>query len=174
MDRRAYLRMMCVAGLVLVLVATGGCKRKQKPLATDLGTPASSSQQTEGLPEVPLDQLQWSPSADLQKVYFDYDSFALRADTINILNENAKVMKTKAANVYFQIEGHCDERGTQEYNLALGEKRALAVREYLAKVGVPADRILTISYGEERPEKEGHDESAWKWNRRAQFNEATR
>ena len=73
-----------------------------------------------------------------------------------------------------QIEGHCDERGTQEYNLALGEKRALAVRDYLMNLGVSGGRLVTISYGEESPVAMGSDESAWKQNRRSQFNKATR
>jgi peptidoglycan-associated lipoprotein len=64
------------------------------------------------------------------------------------------------------VEGHCDERGTAEYNLALGEHRAKAVRDYLVAAGIPANRIATISYGEERPFVTGHDEGAWKWNRR--------
>jgi peptidoglycan-associated lipoprotein len=67
------------------------------------------------------------------------------------------------------IQGHCDERGTVEYNLALGEKRAKAARDYLVDLGISADRIRTISYGEERPANPGHDESAWSQNRRAEF-----
>jgi len=71
-----------------------------------------------------------------------------------------------------QIEGHCDERGTQEYNLALGEKRALAVREYLMSMGVSGDRMVTISYGEEDPQDTAHTEAAWSKNRRSEFNQA--
>jgi peptidoglycan-associated lipoprotein len=67
------------------------------------------------------------------------------------------------------LEGHCDERGTAEYNLALGERRAKAVKDYLIAAGIPADRVSTISYGKERPFVLGHDESAWKWNRRGHF-----
>jgi peptidoglycan-associated lipoprotein len=74
--------------------------------------------------------------------------------------------------VIVQVEGHCDERGTQEYNLALGEKRALATREHLIKLGIPADRIITISYGEEMPAIQGGGESAWAQNRRCEFNKA--
>jgi peptidoglycan-associated lipoprotein len=67
------------------------------------------------------------------------------------------------------VEGHCDERGTSEYNLGLGDRRAKAVREYLVAAGVDGGRIRTISYGKERPFVQGHDESAWRWNRRAHF-----
>ncbi len=69
-------------------------------------------------------------------------------------------------NLKLTIEGHCDERGTAEYNLALGERRAKAGKDYLVAAGIPADRITTISYGKERPFVLGHDENAWKWNRR--------
>ena len=71
-----------------------------------------------------------------------------------------------------QIEGHCDERGTQEYNLALGERRALAVRGHLMKLGISGERLLTISYGEESPASAGHSEEAWQQNRRSEFNKA--
>jgi len=69
------------------------------------------------------------------------------------------------------VEGHCDERGTQEYNMALGERRALAVRDYLINLGVPGQNLLTISYGEERPVDPGHNEAAWAKNRRAEFSQ---
>jgi peptidoglycan-associated lipoprotein len=88
------------------------------------------------------------------------------------LRDNADKIK-QVPGVMIQIEGHCDERGTQEYNLALGEKRALAVRDHLIQLGISPSRLVTISYGEESPEVEGHDESAWKFNRRCEFNKAT-
>ena len=115
------------------------------------------------------DSLLWNKATGLQIVFFDFDSNALRPDAIDTLNKNSDKIK-QVPNVKIQIEGHCDERGTQEYNLALGERRALAVRDYLVKVGVSGDRLLTISYGEEKPAVEGHDESAWSQNRRAEFN----
>ncbi len=104
----------------------------------------------------------------LKDVFFDYDRAVVRDDQKAALNDNAGWLKanTKAK---LLIEGHCDERGTAEYNLALGERRAKAVKDYLVGAGIPPDRISTISYGEERPFVLGHDESAWKWNRRAHF-----
>lgn len=172
MVKHPYLRMLCVLGLIVLLVAAGGCKKKQPPINPDLGGGTQTGGGGgDGQPALDLDSLLWNEATGLQKVYFDYDSFALRPDAISTLNANAEKIK-QAGNVAIQIEGHCDERGTQEYNLALGEKRALAVRDYLIKLGVSGDRLVTISYGEERPAQEGHDEGAWKFNRRAQFNKA--
>ncbi len=105
---------------------------------------------------------------ELQKIYFDYDSAALKPAAKANLERGAEWLK-RTPKVNVQVEGHCDERGTNEYNLALGERRALAARRYLVSLGIAQDRIFTISYGEERPAVEGHDESAWKFNRRAEF-----
>lgn len=162
--------------LGLVAALAGGCKHRPPqtitPPETSSSTGAEKTTGGEGLPEVDQDKLLWSPATGLQKVYFDYNSFALRPDAIKTLTENAEKIK-QVPNVMIQIEGHCDERGTQEYNLALGEKRALAVRDYVIKLGISGDRMVTISYGKERPVAEGHDESAWKQNRRCEFNKAT-
>ncbi len=98
-------------------------------------------------------------------VYFDYDSANIRADSESTLKkfvEFAKANDVKGVTV----EGHADERGTREYNLALGDRRAVAVKKYLAGLGVDAGQITTISYGKERPAVEGHDEAAWAKNRR--------
>lgn len=107
-------------------------------------------------------------SRELQPIYFDYDSSALKSQAKAKLERAADWLKMNPR-VNVQIEGHCDERGTNEYNLSLGERRALAARRYLVSLGISQDRIFTISYGEERPAKEGHDESAWKANRRDEF-----
>jgi peptidoglycan-associated lipoprotein len=100
------------------------------------------------------------------RVYFDFDSSAVREDGRATLSKQAAWLK-QYTNYPITIEGHCDERGTREYNLALGERRANAVRQYLIAQGLPADRIKTISYGKERPEVVGSDEGAWARNRRA-------
>jgi peptidoglycan-associated lipoprotein len=174
MNTKQMAKIMVVMALCLMLVAAGGCKHGKKgvvePKLTE--TPPATSGQNP-LP-TGIDHINWQARSDLAKIYFDYNKFSLRADAIKTLNANAEIMKKDASNVMFQIEGHCDERGTQEYNLALGEKRALACRDYLIKVGIPGDRIVTISYGKERPEKEGRDESAWKFNRRCQFDSGTK
>lgn len=100
------------------------------------------------------------------RVYFDTDQSTVRADGRATLDKQAAWLK-QYGNYAITIEGHCDERGTREYNFALGERRAQAVRQYLIAQGLPADRIKTISYGKERPEVVGSDEGAWARNRRA-------
>jgi peptidoglycan-associated lipoprotein len=101
-------------------------------------------------------------------VHFDFDSAAIKPTERSKIDAVAQVLKSKP-NTKVQVEGHCDERGTEEYNRALGERRALAVREYLINAGISADRIFTISYGEDRPVDPGHNEAAWAKNRRAEF-----
>jgi peptidoglycan-associated lipoprotein len=104
----------------------------------------------------------------LKDVFFDFDKAVVREDQKAALNDNVGWLKANPG-AKVLLEGHCDERGTAEYNLALGERRAKAVKDYLVGAGIPADRVSTISYGEERPFVLGHDESAWKWNRRGHF-----
>jgi len=101
----------------------------------------------------------------LKDVFFDFDKSNIRDDQKAALNDNVGWLKVNGQ-AKITIEGHCDERGTAEYNLGLGERRAKAVKDYLVAAGVAADRVATISYGKERPFVLGHDESAWKWNRR--------
>jgi len=105
-------------------------------------------------------------SSLLKDVYFDYDKYDTRPGDVAILKENAAMLK-KYPTVKIQIEGHCDERGTNEYNLALGERRANSTKNYLISLGIPSDRVSTISYGEEKPLDPGHREEAWAKNRRA-------
>jgi len=105
---------------------------------------------------------------DLKPIHFDFDRYAIRAGDAAILDANARWLNANA-NQLALIEGHCDERGTNEYNLALGERRAKATMDYLMSRGVAASRITTVSYGEERPLCTGHDEACWSQNRRAQF-----
>jgi len=104
----------------------------------------------------------------LKDVFFDFDRSVVRNEQKAALNDNAGWLKENSG-AKIIVEGHCDERGTAEYNLALGERRAKAVKDYLVGAGIAPDRVSTISYGKERPFVLGHDESAWKWNRRAHF-----
>ena len=105
-------------------------------------------------------------SSLLKDIYFDFDKYDIRPGDMAILKGNAELLK-KYHKVKIQIEGHCDERGTNEYNLALGERRANSTRNYLLSIGVSPERISIISYGEERPLDSGHTEDAWTKNRRA-------
>jgi peptidoglycan-associated lipoprotein len=107
-------------------------------------------------------------SSPLKDVYFDFDRYDLTADARTVLRANADWLKSNPA-ARVEIEGHCDERGTNEYNLALGAKRAQAARDYLANLGVNSDRLSTISYGEEIPVCKESNEACWKQNRRDRF-----
>jgi len=104
----------------------------------------------------------------LKDAFFDFDKFNVRADQRDTLAADAEWLK-KYPKVKIQIEGHCDERGTAQYNMALGEKRAQAVKDYVTSLGVDPSRIETVSYGKERPFVKGHNEEAWAQNRRGHF-----
>ena len=105
---------------------------------------------------------------ELADVFFEYDMYELPADMRRVLQGNARYLKAHSS-ARLTLEGHCDERGTNEYNLALGQRRAEAVKDYLVDLGVEASRLQTISYGEERPFEMGQNESAWRQNRRVHF-----
>jgi peptidoglycan-associated lipoprotein len=109
-----------------------------------------------------------SDESPLASIYFDYDRFALRSDAQSTLKSNAQLMRDNSS-WQIQIEGNCDERGSDEYNLALGKKRAEAAKSYLMDLGIDSSRISTISYGEENPAAQGSDEMAWSRNRRDDF-----
>ena len=104
----------------------------------------------------------------LETIHFDFDQYVLTDDSKSILVNNAGLLRSAPA-VKILIEGHCDERGSDEYNLALGEKRALATKNYLVSLGVGAERMSVISYGEEMPFDSAHNKAAWAKNRRANF-----
>jgi peptidoglycan-associated lipoprotein len=104
----------------------------------------------------------------LEKVFFEFDAYTLTPEAREILARNAEWLRQNPA-AKLTIEGNCDERGSDEYNLALGQRRAEAVKNYLVSLGVAAERLSSTSYGEERPAAAGSDESAWSQNRRAEF-----
>ena len=105
----------------------------------------------------------------LEAVYFDFDSAAIRDDQRPTLQANVGAVNQHAEWKTVVLEDHCDEQGSEEYNLALGERRANSVKQYLVDSGVSGARIDTVSFGESKPAVQGHDESAWKWNRRVEF-----
>jgi peptidoglycan-associated lipoprotein len=104
-----------------------------------------------------------------ETVYFDFDKSDLRQDARNTLSKNAEVMLKSKLTAKIKIEGHCDERGSAEYNLALGERRAKSAMQYLITLGVQPERLSVISYGKEKPAVQGNSEEAWAKNRRAEF-----
>jgi len=158
-----------VLGSVLLLAGAlllAGCPKKPE-VATGAPRAEAPAPVPEARPE-PAPPAPAPAKEPLQDVFFDFDKAVIRDDGKKSLNENIQWLKANPA-VQIRVEGHCDERGTNEYNLALGERRAKAVRDYLVAGGIDAKRISTVSYGEERPFVQGHDESAWKGNRRGHF-----
>lgn len=164
--------MMFVMALValMAIAGCGGKKATTAPPPTEPQTGSTTPPVEENIPAAtndPATSDQLDPSS-MVDAFFDYDSYSLSSEAKGTLETNAKALKAvSAGNV--TIEGHCDERGTSAYNLALGEKRANAAKEYLVALGVNASRLNTVSYGKERPFDDGHDESAWAKNRRAHF-----
>lgn len=158
--------LMALLGLGIVLAITDCSKKDVKEdepaiSAGSEGTPATP-EGTVGAGEA------GQAAAELETVYFAYDSYKLSSESREQLKRSAEWMKANAS-ASVQVEGHCDERGTTEYNLALGERRANAAKDYLVRLGVDPSRLSIISYGEERPVDPGHDEAAWSKNRRAAF-----
>jgi len=103
----------------------------------------------------------------MNDIYFDFDKYSIRSGDAEILKKNYDWFSANSARA--KVEGHCDERGTVEYNLVLGQKRADSAKSYMAKLGVDEKRMDTISYGKEKPLDPGHNEAAWAKNRRVHF-----
>lgn len=169
---RSVLMIAAVAGVALL----AGCAKKavEQPPTPATPPPAPTTPAPAPATPTPPTPAPSTPSTpavtvtDLQPAFFDYDSDALRDDARATLDRDAKLLRDNAS-WKIVIEGHCDERGTVEYNQALGERRAQAARDYLAQAGIDAGRMRIISYGKERPFSDGHDEAAWSQNRRAHF-----
>ena len=145
--------------------------RRTRPPLRRAGHASRSRSRPSRLPSDPLSATDIDTinrNSPFQPVFFAYDRRTIDAAGQQALNGNAELMK-KYPTWIITIEGHSDERGTAEYNLALGERRALAARNYLVSLGVPADRLRTVSYGKEFPFEPGHDEGSWAKNRRAHF-----
>jgi len=169
--KSGWMKLLVVAELVCAVGLTGGCKKK-KPGAggtgdDNIGGIIGSDVYGEGLGGRPGDDASYA-EGQFQSVYFDYDSAQINPSERTKIEEVANNLRSNSQQGIV-VEGHCDERGSNEYNLALGERRALAVRAYLIGLGVDGSRIQTKSYGEERPAVPGHDEDAWSRNRRAEF-----
>jgi peptidoglycan-associated lipoprotein len=157
--------LLAVSSMVVV-AGCGGKKAMDEP--TEAAQPAPVEEVQEPAVEETKTPVQDLSPIALSDAFFAFDSYALSAEAKGTLEANAREMK-RVTDKMISIEGHCDERGTKAYNLALGEKRANAARDYLVAMGVNASRISTVSYGKERPFDPGHDETAWAKNRRAHF-----
>ena len=177
------------AGYLVVLscamLAAGGCASKEMvkkdesiaPSASSTVKPPAKTETTKAMPvkeqHVKQEPLNATSGTEQMKeainsIYFDFDKYNLSEASRAALVKDANLLR-KESSEKIRIEGNCDERGSDEYNLALGEKRAKAAMEYLVTMGIPADHLSLISYGKEKPADPGHDEAAWAKNRRDDF-----
>jgi peptidoglycan-associated lipoprotein len=187
------MRRQAQAQVVLVLLLTvlvGACGKKTPPVARPMPPPTTNTgggappappeppqpvAEPVPVPPMPVEDTIGARSLDdlnrdspLRPLFFGLDSADVSPEGQQVLQANAAVLK-KYPTWQVTIEGHCDERGTAEYNLALGERRALAAKNYLVSLGVPADKVRTVSYGKEFPFDPAHEDAAWSKNRRAHF-----
>jgi len=190
--RKTFLMLLILTIACGLALSIGGCAKKKTTSAEEMGTAVEEKVPQPGEPgyekiyeesmaakqesldtqassmEKGQEILEGRTSGPLLPVYFDFDKSNIRQDQRARLEKNAEYLKqNKMAKV--RIEGNCDERGTNEYNMALGERRAINAKKYLANLGIHSDRLHTISYGEEKPLLHGHDELSWAQNRRDDF-----
>lgn len=169
----SFVAMCAIVGAILVVA---GCSQK-KIIKGEEGTGATGQVPlgaAESLDAQPVESksnfriMEGRTTGPMLPIYFDYNMDAIRVDQQSRIETNALYLRANPDAVV-TIEGNCDERGTNEYNLALGDRRALQVKEYLASMGVNGSNLSTLSYGEEKPLNLGHDELAWSQNRRVDF-----
>lgn len=164
-------RILILTAFVIVgaLLVASGCGKKPQPGTDVTEEPTGTQEEPIQSTDTPGDEPGDTPAAaELTDVFFDYDKYNLRADARSTLESNAQFLLADPS-IGLTLEGHCDERGTVEYNLALGERRAQSVKDYLVEFGIDPSRLMTVSYGEERPFALGHNESSWSQNRRVHF-----
>jgi peptidoglycan-associated lipoprotein len=159
-------RMMLVVTAVLLFVGSGCAKQPDMMSPSALG--AGDSYADRALWGSRPDVNEYTASADLPDIHFNFDKYAIRPDAARMLEASAAWLKVNPK-VLVLIEGHCDERGTSEYNAALGEQRAKTTMNYLVSRGVASKRIAVVSYGEHRPQCDQHSEACWAKNRRSHF-----
>lgn len=155
--------------LLIVILLLSGCASKKNDDQTMVPEqdPAAIGKE-EPLESKETGMMEGRTTGPMLPVYFDYDSYSIRGDQKLRIQVNADFL-TKEKTVHIRIEGNCDSRGTREYNIALGEKRALSAKKYLVNLGVASERITTVSLGEEKVLIHGHDEMTWAQNRRDDF-----
>lgn len=182
-------KMVCLlAALSMTVLVAGGCANKESvkseeamvpkaaPARVEVAQPAPKSEPAKPYEAVapavpPMSQQAAKASASelsFETIYFDYDKSDLRQNARDVLSKNAEILLKSKPDAKVQIEGHCDERGSAEYNLALGERRAKSSMQYLITLGVKADSLSVISYGKEKPAVQGSDEASLAKNRRAE------
>jgi peptidoglycan-associated lipoprotein len=164
---------------VVCLLTLNACAKKPVAPVVEIAPAAPPMVQTEAAGSgVPMESLSAEPVREaaapeisalkLEKIFFEYDAYTLTPPAKDVLARNAELLRQNP-DAKLTIEGHCDERGSDEYNLARGQRRAETVKKYLVALGIGADRLSDISYGEENPAAVGSDESVWSQNRRAEF-----
>jgi peptidoglycan-associated lipoprotein len=177
--RKEHARLIILLVLAIAVALSAGCGRKVRPIEDQQAAQEAArrkameeeearrraAQEEEAIKPI---QPAGSEMPELAPIHFDYDKYNLTGKAISTLSENATVLM-EHPDLEITIQGHCDERGTDEYNLALGEKRALAARDFLTNFGIAKSRISVISYGEEKPVDPRHVEEAWAKNRRDEF-----
>ncbi|PLX81620.1 MAG: peptidoglycan-associated lipoprotein [Desulfuromonas sp.] len=170
--------------VVLTLALAPGCAKKpatggneEQPVVTNVSDKDVSGVDQSGMSgsgvtdRTGQDAGLQAASAALNRIHFAFDQFSLSGEARRTLTANADYLRANPG-IKVKIEGHCDERGSDEYNLALGERRAQATKDYLASLGISSSRLMTISYGEEKPLDPASNEAAWAKNRRAEFSPA--
>ena len=159
--------LLFVLMLSLVLVLSACAKKEAVPVVEEVEPVEEVAPPLEEIEEEPVEPVveEVEPIV-LEDIFFDFDKFNIKKEYKPILTQNAEALLSRPG-VSLLIEGHCDERGTNEYNIALGEKRAKAVLDFYVTYGIDAGRLSMVSYGEERPFSQGRDEEAWAKNRRA-------
>ncbi|MDX1763580.1 MAG: peptidoglycan-associated lipoprotein Pal [bacterium] len=172
MNRRGWIGIGALTVLVMMLVASGcsGSRGAVKTTAPGAEDAAAAAGQLSGMEDrgVMAEEIQPIQPQKLEDVYFNYDRFDLTPESREILADNATWLENNPGSVV-QIEGHCDDRGSNEYNIALGDRRAKSVLNYLVTLGISSSRLSTISYGEEKPQCFSATEECWAQNRRAHF-----
>jgi len=178
--RKRFFRELAVLLLIPGLMFVVSCAKKQvKPTQAEIEAgqkaTAEARKQEEARFQQKLAEDEGSVKARKERemfqsedIHFDYDKYNLRPEAQEILRRKAQWLMANSA-VKVTIEGHCDERGTNEYNMALGDRRAQSAKAFMVDLGVKSDRLATVSYGEEKPVDPGHNEEAWGKNRRAHF-----
>lgn len=165
MERRFNARVVATAVFATMFVLAG-CQQTKPPGSGDTDGGAGDDFAVD---DGGIDVVETIDLSDMKTVYFDFDNATIRTDQRANLTSDAETINKRKELGVVTLQGHCDERGSEEYNLALGERRASAVKQYLVDLGVSASRLQTVSFGESKPSVAGHDESAWKWNRKVDF-----
>ena len=165
MYRRSMAKERFTVVMMSLFIAVAGCQSTKTPDVTETAAMPSDSLPDSG--HVDISTLE--PRVEFETIYFDTDRADLRAGARSALAAHAEQIRSNPEWGVITIEGHCDERGSADHNLALGQRRAEAVKRHLVEQGVPMSRLMTVSFGESRPSAFGHDEAAWQMNRRSEL-----